>query len=155
FNSINRDDVLQGQSPEESGPWLVRVPHDVDAAAFGGLEEFGMMVVLEGYCRGRSFGWPGNAGLETRWGCGPTQRGEKLRRLQRLGNIHCVQVAPDPRLNGGTRLGIYLLRRIDASLPVEDDPRSQKAADRLWRARGLPGNPPQTTSDGASENRHR
>src|SRR6185437_5626367 len=59
--------------------------------------------------------------------------------MRRDGFIAMIPVNPDRPADG--RVGIFLLKRLDPDLPVEDRPPSREAVARLWAARERKGEP--------------
>jgi len=125
-------------SPQKPG-WTVRMPATLDIADIP-PNYLKMLLVLERACRDRSYCWNTNASLAALYGA---ENSGGFRRLladmRRDGYIATVPVNPDKPSDG--RLGIFLLRRLDADLPVEDHPPSREAVARLWAARERKGEP--------------
>lgn len=125
-------------SPHQAG-WTVRLPAAIDLAAIP-PNYLKMLLVLERACRDRSYCWNSNASLAALYG---TKNSGGFRRLladmRRDGFIAMIPVNPDRPGDG--RVGIFLLRRLDPDLPVEDRPPSREAVARLWAARERKGEP--------------
>ena len=99
-----------------------------------------MLLVLERACRDRSYCWNSNASLAALYGAKNSGGFRQLLAdMRRDGYIATVPVNPDRPGDG--RVGIFLLKRLDPDLPVEDRPPSREAVARLWAARERKGEP--------------
>jgi hypothetical protein len=99
-----------------------------------------MLLVLERACRERSYCWNSNSSLAAMYGAvnsGGFRR--LLAHMHRDGFIAMVPVNPDQPGEG--RVGIFLPKRLDPDLPVEDRPPPREAVARLWAARERKGEP--------------
>jgi hypothetical protein len=116
----------------------VRTPANLDVSAIE-PRHFKMLWILEGLCRGKSYCWITNAALAKLFG-------RKLRQTrQALAEMHGKYLWLQPAkedCRGSDRDGIFLHRRLDPDLPVEDKPPLPEAVERLRRARKPGGNPP-------------
>jgi len=102
-----------------AGPWVNRVPVDfLDARKNGGIgHRFGwMLLVLEGYCRARSYCWVGNAELADAFGCKRSALKALLTEMVDKELIH-RQMTVEGR-GRPDRVGIVLLKRANPDLPV-------------------------------------
>jgi hypothetical protein len=128
-----------GAAPPHKPGWTVRLPAALDITAIP-PNYLKMLLVLERACRDRSYCWNTNASLAALYGA---ENSGGFRRLladmRRDGYIAMVPVNPDR--SGDGRVGIFLLKRLDPDLPVEDRPPSREAMVRLWAARERKGEP--------------
>lgn len=125
-------------SPHKAG-WTIRIPAALDFALIP-PNYLKMLLVFEGTCRDHSYCWNSNASLAALYG---VENSGGFRRLladmRRDGFIAMVPLNPDRPADG--RVGIFLLKRLDPDLPVEDRPPSREAVARLWAARERKGEP--------------
>jgi hypothetical protein len=125
-------------SPHQAG-WTVRLPAALDLADIP-PNYLKMLLVLERACRDRSYCWNSNASLAALYGAANSGGFRRLLAdMRRDGFLAMIPVNPDRPGDG--RVGIFLLRRLDPDLPVEDRPPSREAVARLWAARERKGEP--------------
>jgi hypothetical protein len=126
-------------SSSHNAGWTVRLPAALDIADIP-PNYLKMLLVLERACRDRSYCWNSNASLAAMYG---VENSGGFRRLlahmRRDGYIAMVPVNPEQPGEG--RVGIFLLKRLDPDLPVEDRPPPREAVARLWAARERKGEP--------------
>jgi hypothetical protein len=96
---------------------------------------FMMLFILEWLCRDKSYCWPSNTELARLYGCTPRQVKTILGEMETLGYLWRVLPEPDARDPRTKRLGIFLHKRLNPDLPVEDRPPPPEAVARLWNAR--------------------
>ena len=125
-------------APHKAG-WTVRITAALDLAAIP-PNYLKMLLVLERACRDRSYCWNSNASLAALYGAENSGGFRRiLADMRRDGYIAMVPVNPDKPGDG--RVGIFLLKRLDPDLPVEDRPPPREAVARLWAARERKGEP--------------
>jgi hypothetical protein len=134
---LNRTPVLGLGQAGQIGPvrqdgWITRIPESVDVPDLG-HRFFTMLFVLETLCRDKSYTWATNATLAQRFGCSGRQIQTLLREMEVAGHLWRVLVEPDRPGDG--RAGIFLHRRLNPDLPIEDRPPPAEAVQRLWAAR--------------------
>ena len=126
-------------SSSHNAGWTVRLPAALDIAAIS-PNYLKMLLVLERACRDRSYCWNTNASLAALYGAENSGGFRRLlAHMHRDGYIAMVPINPDQPGEG--RVGIFLLKRLDPDLPVEDRPPPREAVARLWAARERKGEP--------------
>ncbi len=121
-------------APRQSGSgWTVRIP---STAKIGDIEptHLKMLLVLEGACRTKSYCWHSNASLASMYGSklsGGFRR--MLADMEAAGYFWRLAINPARPTDG--RAGIFLHRRLDPDLPVEEVPPPAEAVKRLWASR--------------------
>jgi hypothetical protein len=126
-------------APPHKAGWTVRITAAIDFADIP-PNYLKMLLVLERACRDRSYCWNSNASLAAMYGAENSGGFRRLlAHMRRDGYIAMVPVNPDRPGEG--RVGIFLLKRLDPDLPVEDRPPPREAVARLWAARERKGEP--------------
>ena len=127
--TATHSDAKPATRPATSQGWKTRIPATLDVSKIT-PPHFMMLFILESLCRSVSYCWPSNALLATMYGCSIRNVKEILREMQEEGYLWRLPVE-----RGSGRAGIFLHRRLDPDLPVEDRPPPPEAVQRLWAAR--------------------
>ena len=125
-----------------------KLPFDLDVSDIKPTH-LKMLLVFEILCGQKSYCWPSNKTLADRCGCSVSQVKVILDQMQHEGYLWRLAVEPDRFRTGSGRAGIFLHKRLNPDLPVEDRPPPPEAIARLWASRnasrppaGFPAAPP-------------